>query len=553
MNPLILITDPAAAYHKARNRFVFWRDLKAFAAQMQPMLETLSNSPTPLRGQVFIHSLHGFVPALKEEFVYACLLRAQGYKSVFLLSRRSQAVEVLRRIPDAQILFWEDFFVPVTPKQLARAREWLAERSEFSSLLDTDLDGVSAGRNAISWYMRTQKVGTIEAEKRDALVPYLAESLAAAEASNRLLDRLGPLAAVLINERGYTPFGEFYDLALARGTRVVQYVASHRDDARIFRRYTAATKTQHPYGLSDDSWTEALAMDFPPAEQDRLLKFWEDRYGSKEWFNFQRIQHLAKPVSPAELREKLGLHQEKKTAAIFAHIFWDATFFYGSSIYADYQEWFVETVRLANQNPHVNWIVKLHPVNVWRLEADGEAGRKYSELEALAAAGVKPAAHVKILLPDTEVSTWSVFQVADFCLTVRGTVGMEMAALGKRVLITGTGPYSERGFTTNFRDRAEYEKALLNLQHEAPAATADARDRACRYAHWVLLRKPYSFAGFAMKYEGGTGVFHALNGRPSFDPNRAAEVLRSTEAKNWAEWMVAGKNPDCIGAGTHGS
>src|SRR3989442_7090265 len=39
-----------------------------------------------------------------------------------------------------------------------------------------------------------------------------------------------------------------------------------------------------------------------------------------------------------------------------------------------YTTLFRSTVRAACRNPAVNWVVKLHPVNVWRLEADNYRG-----------------------------------------------------------------------------------------------------------------------------------------------------------------------------------
>ena len=43
--------------------------------------------------------------------------------------------------------------------------------------------------------------------------------------------------------------------------------------------------------------------------------------------------------------------------------------FYGSDLFDDQEEWFVETVRAACENDRVNWIIKLHPANVWKLQA----------------------------------------------------------------------------------------------------------------------------------------------------------------------------------------
>ena len=68
--------------------------------------------------------------------------------------------------------------------------------------------------------------------------------------------------------------------------------------------------------------------------------------------------------------KELKVNKSKKTAVIFSHIFYDATFFFGRNIYFDYQEWLIQTVKIAIQNKNINWILKVHPVNIWRSRMD---------------------------------------------------------------------------------------------------------------------------------------------------------------------------------------
>ena len=46
--------------------------------------------------------------------------------------------------------------------------------------------------------------------------------------------------------------------------------------------------------------------------------------------------------------------------------------------------------------------------------------------------------HVKLIFPDSEISPLSWMKFTDYGITVRGTSGIELAALGKQVLIAGT-------------------------------------------------------------------------------------------------------------------
>src|SRR5207244_11849862 len=127
----------------------------------------------------------------------------------------------------------------------------------------------------------------------------------------------------------------------------------------------------------------------------------------------------------------------------------------------------------------------LHPANVFRLSADGVApGTKYAEVVALEKAKLTLAPHVKLVMPETRISSWSVYQTADVCFTVRGTVGVERAALGKRVVTAGTGPYSGHGFTIDPTSRDDYEQTVRHTA-ELPRMTEEEHDRALRYAHWL--------------------------------------------------------------------
>jgi len=51
-----------------------------------------------------------------------------------------------------------------------------------------------------------------------------------------------------------------------------------------------------------------------------------------------------------------------------------------------------------------------------------------------------------VLLPDTKISTLSLYRFADDGVTVRGTPGLEIACFGKPAFTAGTGTYAGLGF-----------------------------------------------------------------------------------------------------------
>ena len=83
---------------------------------------------------------------------------------------------------------------------------------------------------------------------------------------------------------------------------------------------------------------------------------------------------------------------------------------------------------------------------------------------------------MKVLDADTDISTISLFEIGDVCVTVRGTVGMEAACFGLTTVTAGTGRYDRLGFTTD-PDRPEAFREILRHigRLEKPSASDRAR------------------------------------------------------------------------------
>src|SRR3546814_9623295 len=129
-------------------------------------------------------------------------------------------------------------------------------------------------------------------------------------------------------------------------------------------------------------------------------------YAKGAWFNRQQLQEGKLIFDVAETRRKLGVTEGRKVAVVFAHILYDATFFYGESLFSDYEAWLIETVRSAIANPALDWIIKVHPVNVWRSKMDG-APMEQLECIALNRVFGNLPPHVRILPADTPINTRS--------------------------------------------------------------------------------------------------------------------------------------------------
>ena len=184
--------------------------------------------------------------------------------------------------------------------------------------------------------------------------------------------------------------------------------------------------------------------------------------------------------------------------------------FYGEDLFEDQEAWFVETVRAACENDRVNWVVKLHPANAWKRRRDGV---EYQELDEVAAIreriGELPP-HVALLLPDSDIHPRSIFDVADWGVTIRGSVGLELPCLGVPALTAGTGFYAGRGFTVDSETTDEYRARLLRIE-ETPPPTGRQIELARRYLHALFHFRPTTFESFRIVHrslDGGHPLAH---------------------------------------------
>ena len=434
-------------------------------------------------------------------------------------------------------IYWDNF--DLTPQERKHCREEattiLSQGITFQSLKSLTYRNCRIGSQILSAFSRAFKQGAFDIKDplvKERIQKMLPKVIEVVYRSERLIEQWKPNMVVLI-EANYEVMGPFVDMANHKGVSVVQMVQPYRDDAMIFKRLTPQSRRYHPVSISPSTFTEILQSPWTAEQEADLQEEFIRRYNGK-WFLQSRNQPNVHKRDRLELFAQLNLDPTKNVAIVFSHLLWDANLFYGEDLFEDYVDWFIETVRAACGNPGVNWILKLHPANIWKRRRDGDQSELTEEILLREKIGPLPN-HVKVVYPNTDISTFSLFEIADYGVTVRGTVGIELPCFGVLTLTAGTGRYSGMRFTNDSTTKMEYLKKLSNIQNLREMSPEQIL-LAKRYAHALFFRRPWVMRSFKSVFQYLPRGAHPLDHNLLLRASSMQEITKNGDLEKWATW-----------------
>ena len=436
------------------------------------------------------------------------------------------------------------YFAPINPNGSGAASpeiaDFIGSHPRVSDLIAFEFDKVGIGRIALSNYLTCHKFAQFDIDDPATLAELelgLRRSRHHVMTARKLVQNNRPSVALLL-EKGLSPMAELFGVCIDEGVQVVQYCGSQAANSFALKRYSTANRYQHPFSLDSSTWERVRRMPWTRDRESELMNEFAESYTQGTWFN-RKFLHQGKTIKSAdEVRRQLGLDEGKKTAVIFSHVLWDATFFYGEGLFENYESWLLETIRAACANPSVNWVIKLHPDLVWKLKYEGHTGELRDTIAIRSSVGSLPS-HVKLVSPDTDISSYSFFGITDYCLTVRGTIGIEMACYGVPVLVAGTGRYSGLGFTVDSASKEEYLARVADIQ-STPQMTTTQTELARRFAYTLFKRRPWQFKSFEIVKSPIGKIGQPLDDNVAIHLNSFEELASAADLREFSEWVDSG-------------
>ncbi len=471
-------------------------------------------------------------------------LRQQGWQLVVMVQSRrmTRSIRYARALGADDIVYRSDLVrdLPGTrTERLDIATALLAPVGDSNALRDVTFHGSEIGRHVFASTSRETLDGSpdpLEAGNRSIVERLMTEAVTSVEVGQLVSETVQPDLLILA-EANYALTGPLVDVLVDSGASVAQTIPMFTNDGLMCKRLTRGNRNHHPASVAKSTFERILREGAPPDLDDTLDRELRRRYSGDYALQAQN-QPSNQQLERSELLDLLGFTGERPIAVIFSHVLWDASLFFGTDLFDDYGQWFVETVRTAIANDQVDWIIRAHPSNVFRVQ-HGDIQGEAAELRLLDATFAELPSHVTVLPPEAAVSSFALYQHADAGVTVRGTPGLEMATFGKPVLTAGTGHYMNQGFTLDSSSREEFIRRLGTAQDLEPLS-AKQTSLARIHAHTVFTRRLLRSRTFAPVYSFADRGFHPLDRNVDTTSKRVTDELleRAEDLREFTTWIA---------------
>ncbi len=259
-------------------------------------------------------------------------------------------------------------------------------------------------------------------------------------------------------------------------------VATHGDTIFSFRDLAMLWKRRAELGFESEPF-RSMAV----ARSQALLN--ERRRASVQ--NWAWKYQFAPNQTDEACLAAVGLKPDQPYILVCTNVPYDAGFLRLTTIFPSMRDWLIETVRYLLDQTQLTVVVRVHPGEMLHY-----SGREKS-VTNLAAAGLSSHPRLRVIGPEEKINTYPLMQRCRAGVVFSSTAGVEMAMLGRPVLVGSKIYYADQGFTYDSVDRESYFRALSNaaskdISSERSRELAQAAQLYYYLLHFVL-QQPYPY------------------------------------------------------------
>ncbi len=387
-----------------------------------------------------------------------------------------------------QRLFHHSGFPNYSLPSLLPENKSAAAENRVAGMADEELenfsyDNVPIGRLvriSTRWFLAGNNIMANQ-QSLDIYRKFIISAILVSEGIKKLLETTKPDVIFLLN-------GLFFEERIVRSWAqrfaipTITYENGFMKNSFVFARNKIAcyydlsehwsTAREKPLSAQEGKWLDLYIADRRVGRRS-VIQYWpkiEDRVSA--------------------IKKLLHLENQNKIAVAFSNIVWDSAVQERDGIFDGLFDWIHRTISFFIQRPEYQLVVRVHPAEI-QLK-----GRETEERTADFIQSVFPdlPENITIVLPQSEISSYRLIELADLVLTYSSTIGLEAALMGKPVQVAGQTHYRGKGFTIDTKSQSEYFKELAaQLENKNSNKTVDV-SIARRYAYLFFKKYMLDFS-----------------------------------------------------------
>jgi hypothetical protein len=287
------------------------------------------------------------------------------------------------------------------------------------------------------------------------------------------LDRNSVDSAILFNGR-QSITRVAMEILIARGIRVLTHERGEYQREHLNARANAHCMSPLPFASFWKTWG-GIPLTRNALEEARMWLV-QRRYGANPaWIQF------SKTVSTESVRSQLSIPKSKRLLALFTSSTDEVA---GDPLmqgpYPSQEDWVRDVIEWVRCHKQAELVIKVHP----NLGGNSYIGAATHELNFYQRIRTSLPENVQMVMPEDNVSAYSLAEEADFGLTFGSIIGLEMALLGKPVLLASRAVYEHAPSFLTVRSREELKPLLERSLH--PCDTREIQRQAFRIAYYAM-------------------------------------------------------------------
>jgi len=197
--------------------------------------------------------------------------------------------------------------------------------------------------------------------------------------------------------------------------------------------------------------------------------------GERDWIKFSNVSR--------NHATDIDLGRNKIKVLLLTNVSWDAQLHYSSRVFTDMHEWIDETIQWFERNSHLDLIIRIHPA-----EVSGKIKARDPILKYIEDKFLNLPANIKVIGPEDKVSTYKLMDICNLGLIFATKAGIELAVLGKPLIVAGESWIRGRGLSIDPSTRQEYFTQLENFSKN-PNSLPTNVEAALKFAHYFFFQK----------------------------------------------------------------